>query len=44
MSVVVSCGLLAEFVMGSLLLLKHLMPTTEMIVMTEANILWIMGG
>ena len=43
MSAVVSCGLLAEFVMGSLLLLKHLKPTTEMIVMTEANILWIMG-
>ena len=43
MNAVVSCGLLAEFVMGSLLLLKHLKPTTEMIVMTEANILWIMG-
>ena len=38
MSVVVSCGLLAEFVMGTLLLLKHLKPTTEMLVMTEANI------
>lgn len=43
MSMVVSCGLLAEFVMGFLLLLKHLTHTTEMIVMTEANILWIMG-
>lgn len=39
MSMVVSCGLLAEFVMGSPLLLKHLRSTTEMIVMTEANIL-----
>lgn len=43
MSVVVSCGLLAEFVMGFLLLLENLKSTTEMIVMTEANILWIMG-
>ena len=43
MTMVVTCGLLAEFVMGSLLLLKHLKHTTEMIVMTEANILWIMG-
>ena len=43
MNVVVSCGLLAEFVMGFLLLLKQLKHTTEIIVMTEANILWIMG-
>ena len=43
MSLVVSCGLLAEFVMGFLLLLKQLKHTTEMIVMTEANILWIIG-
>lgn len=43
MSLVVSCGLLAEFIMGFLLLLKHLEHTAEMIVMAEADIVWIMG-
>lgn len=43
MTMVVTCGLLAEFVMGFLLLLKHLTHTGKLIIMTEANILWIMG-
>lgn len=43
MTMVVTCGLLAEFVMGSLLLLKCLTHTGKLIIMTEANILWIMG-
>lgn len=43
MNIVFTCGLLAEFVMGTLLLLKYLKHTADMIVMTEIDIIWIMG-